>query len=84
LHFPDRTGTLTSNQFKKIFNDVSQKVTGDTLIAPATDVYSKRGLRILGRWAFLAKAGNAHLILLKHFPHLTDMFFLITCIRNEN
>lgn len=32
-------GTLTSNQIKKVFNDVSQKVTGDTLIAPATDVY---------------------------------------------
>jgi integrase len=32
-------GTLTSNQIKKICNDVSQKVTGDTIIAPATDVY---------------------------------------------
>lgn len=32
-------GTLTSNQIKKVFNDVSEKVTGDTLIAPATEIY---------------------------------------------
>lgn len=32
-------GTLTSTQLKKVLNDVSEKVTGDTLIAPTTEVY---------------------------------------------
>jgi integrase len=34
-------GTLTSNQLKKVLNDVSEKVTGDTLIAPTTEAYLK-------------------------------------------
>ena len=32
-------GTLTTNQIKKVLNDVSEKITGDTLIAPSTEVY---------------------------------------------
>ena len=32
-------GTLTSNQIKKVFNDVSEKVTGDSLVAATTEVY---------------------------------------------
>jgi integrase len=32
-------GTLTSNQIKKVSNELSEKVTGDSIIAPATDVY---------------------------------------------
>ena len=32
-------GTLTANQIKKVYNEVSEKVTGDSIIAPATDVY---------------------------------------------
>jgi integrase len=32
-------GTLTTNQIKKVLNDVSEKITGDTLIAPFTEVY---------------------------------------------
>jgi integrase len=32
-------GTLTINQIKKVLNDVSEKITGDTLIAPSTEVY---------------------------------------------
>jgi len=31
-------GTLTTNQIKKVLNDVSEKVTGDTLIAQTTQV----------------------------------------------
>jgi integrase len=38
-------GTLTSNQIKKVFNDVTQKVTGDTLIAPATGDYLNEWLQ---------------------------------------
>lgn len=32
-------GTLTTTQIKKVLNDVSEKINGDTLIADATDVY---------------------------------------------
>ena len=32
-------GTITTNQFKKVLNDVSVKINGDTLIAPSTEVY---------------------------------------------
>lgn len=32
-------GSLTSTQIKKVLNDVSEKVTGDTLIAPTTEKY---------------------------------------------
>ena len=32
-------GTITTNQFKKVLNDVSEKINGDTLIAPSTEVY---------------------------------------------
>jgi len=32
-------GSLTTTQIKKVLNDVSEKVTGDTLIAPTTEVY---------------------------------------------
>src|SRR5436190_7435157 len=32
-------GTLTTNQLKKVLNDVSEKVTGDSLIAPSTEAY---------------------------------------------
>jgi IS1 family transposase len=32
-------GTLTSNQIKKVSNELSEKVTGDSIIAAATDVY---------------------------------------------
>jgi integrase len=32
-------GTITTNQIKKVLNDVSEKITGDTLIAPTTEVY---------------------------------------------
>ena len=34
-----KQGSLTSAQIKKVFNDVSEKVTGDTLIAPSTESY---------------------------------------------
>ncbi len=34
-----KQGSLTSAQIKKVLNDVSEKVTGDTLIAPSTEVY---------------------------------------------
>jgi hypothetical protein len=32
-------GNLTSNQIKKVSNELSEKITGDSIIAPATDVY---------------------------------------------
>ena len=32
-------GSLTTTQIKKVLNEVSEKVTGDTLIAPTTEVY---------------------------------------------
>jgi integrase len=32
-------GALISNQIKKVTNDLSKQVTGDSIIAPATDVY---------------------------------------------
>ena len=34
-----KEGSLTSAQIKKVLNDVSEKVTGDTLIAPTTEAY---------------------------------------------
>jgi len=37
-------GTLTTTQIKKVLNDVSEKVTGDTLIAEATEVYLTKWL----------------------------------------
>jgi len=39
-----RAGTLTNNQVKKVYNEVSEKVTGDSIIAAATDVYLNRWL----------------------------------------
>ena len=41
-------GTLTTTQIKKVLNDVSEKVTGDTLIAPATEVYLNEWLVAVG------------------------------------
>src|SRR6185369_4568748 len=32
-------GSLTTTQIKKVLNDVSEKITGDTLIAPTTEAY---------------------------------------------
>ena len=34
-----RQGVLTTTQLKKVLNDVSEKVTGDTLIAPTVEAY---------------------------------------------
>ena len=34
-----RQGELTATQLKKVLNEVSEKVTGDTLIAPSTETY---------------------------------------------
>lgn len=36
-----RDGVLTTAQLKKVLNDVSERVTGDTLIAPTTAAYLK-------------------------------------------
>ena len=44
-----KQGTLTSNYLKKVLNDVSEKVTGDTLIAPTTEAY-------LNEWLEAVKA----------------------------
>ncbi len=41
-------GTLTTAQIKKVLNDVSEKVTGDTLIAPATEAYLHEWLDAVG------------------------------------
>ncbi len=43
-----KQGTLTTTQIKKVLNDVSEKVTGDTLIAPATDAYLNEWLDGVG------------------------------------
>ena len=32
-------GTLTTTQIKKVLNDVFEKITGDSLIAPTSEVY---------------------------------------------
>lgn len=41
-------GSLTSAQIKKVLNDVSEKVTGDTLIAPTTEAYLTEWLAGVG------------------------------------
>ncbi len=41
-------GALTSAQIKRVLNDVSEKVTGDTLIAPTTEVYLTEWLAGVG------------------------------------
>lgn len=43
-----RQGTLTTNQIKKVLNDVSEKVTGGTLIAPSTEEYLNERLEGVG------------------------------------
>lgn len=43
-----RQGTLTTTQIKKVLNDVSEKVTGDTLIAPSTEIYLNEWLDGVG------------------------------------
>lgn len=54
-------GTLTATQIKKVFNDVSEKVTGDTLIAPATESYLNEWLE-----AVRARATSATMERYKH------------------
>jgi len=39
-----RAGVLTTTQLKKILNDVAEKVTGDSILAPAVEVYLKEWL----------------------------------------
>ncbi len=41
-------GALTATQIKKVLNDVSEKVTGDTLIAPTTETYLHEWLEGVG------------------------------------
>lgn len=43
-----KQGSLTSAQIKKVLNDVSEKVTGDTLIAPSTEDYLNEWLAGVG------------------------------------
>jgi len=43
-----KQGALTSAQIKKVLNDVSEKVTGDTLIAPSTEDYLNDWLEGVG------------------------------------
>jgi hypothetical protein len=40
-------GALTTTQIKKVLNDVSEKVTGDTLIAPTTEFYLNEWLEVV-------------------------------------
>ena len=59
-------GTLTTNQIKKVLNDVSEKITGDTLIAPATNVYLNEwldGVRERSAPATISRYGTS----VKHF-----------------
>ena len=53
-------GTLTNNQIKKVLNDVSEKVTGDTLIAPSTEAYLDEWLDAIRKRATPASAGSLY------------------------
>src|SRR5580698_5703421 len=47
-----QAGSLTTTQLRKVFNDVSEKVTGDTILAPSVEEY-------LSDWLNGIKARNS-------------------------
>jgi len=54
-------GAITTNQFKKVLNEVSVKINGDTLIAPLTEVYLNEwldGVRALSAPATLPSGAS--------------------------
>ena len=65
-----KQGAITSAQIKKVLNDVSEKVTGDTLIAPSTEAYLDEWIEgvkarvtptTFERYKFVVKIFKAHL-----------------------
>ena len=64
-----RQGLLTTIQLKKVLNDVSEKVTGDTLIAPTVEAYLDDWLKAVSARnspATLERYKNTRKLFLKH------------------
>ena len=61
-----RQGVLTTTQLKKVLNDVSEKITGDTLIAPTVEAY-------LADWLHGVSARNSPATL-ERYTNTRDLF----------
>lgn len=64
-----RQGVLTTTQLKKVLNDVSEKITGDTLIAPTVEEYLAdwlHGVSARNSAATLERYTNTKALFLKH------------------
>lgn len=61
-----KQGTLTTTQLKRVLNDVSERVTGDTLIAPTTEAYLNDWVKEVGARATAATV--------ERYKHSVELF----------